>query len=185
MVTCSVIECCTTQRNNPDKLTFHRIPLDVKAQNTWLRLIDRPNWTPTKHACLCSKHFDDKYFRRIGKKRFLMKCAIPTKFIPVKFKPKRTASSYVYRDIADMVSSIPLTSETTSTKQFTSMSSKKSKLKINTNTRKLILKYSKMRQKMIKKDQIIQNLRAQNQHFQNKIISLVSVLHEIRKQINM
>ncbi|XP_028168382.1 THAP domain-containing protein 2-like [Ostrinia furnacalis] len=99
MVTCSVLDCDINQRNNPAKYSFHRFPTNEDVRKTWLKLINRPNWIPTKYATLCSKHFDSKCFRKIGARITLKKCAIPTEFVPMKVKPTRTMSSYVNRDI--------------------------------------------------------------------------------------
>ncbi|KAL0850917.1 hypothetical protein ABMA28_006826 [Loxostege sticticalis] len=98
MVSCSVMDCSTTKRNNPGKFHFTG-PTNLDMRKTWLKLINRPNWIPKKYLCICSKHFEEKLLQTRGAKRILMKSAIPTNIVPAKIKPRRTMSSYVYRDM--------------------------------------------------------------------------------------
>ncbi|XP_028179199.1 THAP domain-containing protein 2-like [Ostrinia furnacalis] len=172
MVTCSVIDCGITQRNNPEKCSFHRFPTSEDTKNAWLKLIDRPNWIPKKWSSLCSKHFEDKYFQTLGGRRVLKKCAIPTKFVPVKIIPTRTVPSYVIRDILPEASTYK---PSRTTPPLPSAPSTSSQLE------KLTSKCSKLQEKLKKKRQLIRNLRAQNKRTKNKVITLASLLDEIEK----
>ncbi|XP_041971070.1 THAP domain-containing protein 1-like [Aricia agestis] len=186
MVTCSVIECGTTHRNNPDNYSFHRFPVQLDIRNSWLRLIDRPNWTPKKNSCICSKHFEEKYFRMRGTKRLLIKNAIPTNFVPIKITPRRTVSSYVYRDIEppELATCIPSSSHSTSSPTLPQqpLPSIYFRQELTPREKKLISKCTKLKDKVKKKQQLIRNLRAQNKRTKNKLITLATVLEEIQKR---
>ncbi|XP_063544484.1 uncharacterized protein LOC134752724 isoform X3 [Cydia strobilella] len=82
MVSCCVLDCSVTPRNNSGNYSFHRFPQNPELRQKWLRAVDRKTWTPQKYSVICSKHFEPKYFR--GKVRTKLRIdSIPTLFVPV------------------------------------------------------------------------------------------------------
>ncbi|CAG4947723.1 unnamed protein product [Parnassius apollo] len=99
MVSCAVSNCDVTRRNNPNNYTFHRLPSRPALRDKWIRIINRPNWTPSKNSTVCSEHFDEKCFIQRTRQRVLLKDSVPTLFVTIKLKQRRSVSSYVNRDI--------------------------------------------------------------------------------------
>lgn len=64
-------------------MDFLSIPRRPELREKWLRIINRPHWTPNKQSKVCSKHFEEKCFIQRNRYRILMKDTIPTLFIPV------------------------------------------------------------------------------------------------------
>ncbi|KAL0852103.1 hypothetical protein ABMA28_000343 [Loxostege sticticalis] len=128
-------------------------PTNLDIRKTWLKLINRPNWTPKKYSYIQgltkfpfkgiksrNKHFVAKYLQTRGAKRILLKTAIPTNFVPVKIKPTRTVSSYVHRDILPEASTFesslcrstpPLQQPTPSTSLQSNLTPRKKNLCLN------------------------------------------------------
>ncbi|KAL0896219.1 hypothetical protein ABMA27_012158 [Loxostege sticticalis] len=57
MVSCSVPGCEVTRRNNPNQYTFNRFPRNSALFEKWMRIVNRPDWTPSTNSTICSKHF--------------------------------------------------------------------------------------------------------------------------------
>ncbi|KAL0878534.1 hypothetical protein ABMA27_003622 [Loxostege sticticalis] len=58
MVSCSVPGCEVTRRNNPNQYTFNRFPRNSALFEKWMRIVNRPDWTPSTNSTICSKHFE-------------------------------------------------------------------------------------------------------------------------------
>lgn len=57
--------CCVVQCTNRDDtkgkekgLHFFRFPKDVRKRRAWIRAINRKNFAPNEHSCICSEHFE-------------------------------------------------------------------------------------------------------------------------------
>uniref|UniRef100_A0A4X2JZC2 THAP-type domain-containing protein n=1 Tax=Vombatus ursinus TaxID=29139 RepID=A0A4X2JZC2_VOMUR len=61
-------------------ISFHRFPLEPKRRREWIRLLQRDNFVPGKHAFLCSRHFEASCFDLTGQTRRLRADAVPTLF---------------------------------------------------------------------------------------------------------
>ncbi|CAD0198679.1 unnamed protein product [Chrysodeixis includens] len=99
MVSCSLAECPVTRTDNPNKYTFHRIPRSPAMRAKWVRIINRPDWTPTDNSYICSKHFEQRQFIQRKLYRVLMKEAIPTLFVPVHLPRTKPVSLNANKDI--------------------------------------------------------------------------------------
>ena len=54
MVRCCVPSCTTYQGRG---IKLYRIPTDIQRRNQFVEQIQRPNWSPSKNARICEKHF--------------------------------------------------------------------------------------------------------------------------------
>lgn len=84
---CSASGCNNSTDNSQCRekgVSFHHFPLKDKTRLTeWIRHINRPNFTPTKHSVLCSEHFEEKYFvyQPFTNRRQLSSESVPTIFM--------------------------------------------------------------------------------------------------------
>ncbi|KAF9420141.1 hypothetical protein HW555_003554, partial [Spodoptera exigua] len=109
MVTCVVPGCLSTKNKKSRDCSFHQFPIDLVIREKWIRMLNRPNYTPSKYSTICSKHFDAQcYAVTDGKRRRLRMGSVPTIGMPVKL-PRQT-TTYLYRDIDP----VPSTSASTS-----------------------------------------------------------------------
>ncbi|XP_033375665.1 uncharacterized protein LOC107199954 [Parus major] len=88
MVCCAALNCrnATSGAYKNSSVSFYRFPLQNKPLlRQWIQNMGRDMETPSKYQCLCSEHFQESSFKtdplKIGKKRRLLKEAVPNKFI--------------------------------------------------------------------------------------------------------
>ena len=83
--TCLVIGCRSHYRASglsPPGITAHGLPSDPALKDAWLAAIGRKDYSPGKHAKICSQHFTDESFtkKKKLKNKFLKKDAVPSLF---------------------------------------------------------------------------------------------------------
>ncbi|KAJ1524130.1 hypothetical protein ONE63_010661 [Megalurothrips usitatus] len=85
MGVCSVIGCKSRskERRMPHRaeegITFHAFPSkNVELRARWCLAIRGEGWVPNKHAKVCSKHFEERFFDRSGNTNRLRENAMPT-----------------------------------------------------------------------------------------------------------
>ncbi|XP_036595802.1 THAP domain-containing protein 2-like [Trichosurus vulpecula] len=71
---------CSAVYNKHVNISFHRFPKEPKQRSEWVRLLRRDNFVPSKHAFLCSRHFEASCFDLTGQTRRLKTDAVPTLF---------------------------------------------------------------------------------------------------------
>ena len=56
--------CCVYKCNNhlnasakSKGISFFRFPTDKRKRRAWIKAVNRDEWTPNDHSCLCSEHF--------------------------------------------------------------------------------------------------------------------------------
>ncbi|XP_067906698.1 THAP domain-containing protein 5-like [Heterodontus francisci] len=81
------------------KLGFYPFPLQNKERlHKWIKNMERDNWFPTKHQCICSDHFTADSFEWRWGIRYLKPHAIPTVFsFPTHQQKKKLCSRYIRR----------------------------------------------------------------------------------------
>ena len=84
MVRCCVPSCTTYQGRG---IKLYRMPTDLQRRNQFVEQIQRPNWSPSKNARICEKHFNfDQFEVKFGEmsvpkhQRILKENAVPTIF---------------------------------------------------------------------------------------------------------
>ncbi|VEN59235.1 unnamed protein product [Callosobruchus maculatus] len=77
---CTAVNCCN-RRTKGVKMKFHRIPINPYLRNLWLHAIRRINFTPSRTAVICEKHFTPQdYEVNVHGNRVLKKSAVPSIF---------------------------------------------------------------------------------------------------------
>ncbi|KAJ8712135.1 hypothetical protein PYW07_004977 [Mythimna separata] len=127
MVTCAVLGCESSKKNNPHNYSFHHFPIDPVIRDKWLRMLHKPNWTPFKYSTICSKHFESRCFLATPdqKRRKLRHGSVPTIGMPVKLKRLRQVTMYHYRDIEPL----PSTSSVKYRKMVTTIKNLRTKIR--------------------------------------------------------
>ena len=95
MVTaCTVLGCSERKgKTSSSNLSFHRFPhKDPERLRKWIQAIGRKDWLPTKHTCICSKHFvESNFVVRPGKSgRRLYDHAVPSQFLSFPERSRNT-----------------------------------------------------------------------------------------------
>ncbi|KAM6895768.1 THAP domain-containing protein 5-like [Xenentodon cancila] len=68
-------------RQNYKRVSFYPFPIPDKGRlQKWVDNIQREEWTPSRHQCVCSEHFTDDCFDIRWGIRYLKNTAIPTIF---------------------------------------------------------------------------------------------------------
>lgn len=65
-------------------------------RSEWIKAVRRENWIPSKHAVLCSAHFEEKMIDRSMKRIILAKTAIPTIFSAFPKHLQKVSCSFFY-----------------------------------------------------------------------------------------
>ncbi|XP_062378303.1 uncharacterized protein LOC134067195 isoform X1 [Sardina pilchardus] len=60
-------------------LTFHRFPFDDRERlSQWIKNTHKSKWSPLPRSTVCSNHFTEDCFERVGKEKLLKSHAVPT-----------------------------------------------------------------------------------------------------------
>lgn len=81
MTKCFVKNCKSSDRKHAAGVTFHKIPANRKKE--WLTAIKRPQNTIVNNQRLCSLHFCDDEFERIGVRKRVKPGVLPSKILPL------------------------------------------------------------------------------------------------------
>ncbi|CAH2101072.1 unnamed protein product [Euphydryas editha] len=79
MVICCIIGCKSRSEQKLQDITFHTFPKDSAIRKLWIHATGRQNWQPTKNARICSRHFEQRCFRKTARNMtYLKPFSIPT-----------------------------------------------------------------------------------------------------------
>ncbi|XP_014747501.1 PREDICTED: THAP domain-containing protein 8-like [Sturnus vulgaris] len=85
---CAALNCHNASSGvyKNSSVSFYGFPLHNKALlRQWIQNMGRDMENPSRYQCLCSEHFEESSFKtnplKIGKRRRLLKEAVPNKFI--------------------------------------------------------------------------------------------------------
>ncbi|KAK5642596.1 hypothetical protein RI129_008763 [Pyrocoelia pectoralis] len=81
MTKCFVENCKSSDRKHAAGVTFHKIPANRTKE--WLKAIKRPQNTLINNQRLCSLHFCDDEFERIGVRKRVKPGVVPSKILPL------------------------------------------------------------------------------------------------------